>query len=101
MSARFIDGDFALSQNLLAILQQFAMRHGLVAEQHATQLRCAILEREVNVSRRLSAQIGDLAADPDRADLFFEKPFDLRGEFTDGEHAPRLFGGEQFAEIPL
>ena len=90
-----------MNQNLLAVMQQLAMRHGLVAEQHATQLRCAVFEREVNMPRRLRAQVRDLAADPDRADLFFEEAFDLRREFADRKHAPRLFGGEQFAEIPL
>ena len=73
LPARLINRHVALQQNLLAVRQQFAMRNFLAAEQHAAQLRRRVLEREINVAGRLRAQVGDFAAHPDGADLFFQQ----------------------------
>ena len=102
LSARFVHRDFALQQNFLPILHQLAMRHRFVTKQHTTQLRARIFECEINVpGAALQTEVGDLTADPNRADLFFEKTFDLRGEFADRKNLASLFCWEQFAEVPL
>ena len=81
LPARLINRHVALQQDLLAVLQHAAVHDRLAAEQHAAQLRPGVLEREINVAGRLRAQIRDLARHPDRADLFFQQPLDLRRQF--------------------
>ena len=72
-----------------------------VFEIKPAQLRRRILEREINVAGALRAQVGDFAADPDGADLFFKEPLDVHREFPDGQDLARRFRREQFAEVPL
>ena len=64
-----IDCHVAGEQHLLPVGEQRAARHGRVAEEHARELSARVLEREVNVPRRLRAEVGDFARDRDLPDL--------------------------------
>src|SRR4029077_2454387 len=84
LPARFINGDVALQEKLLSILQQLAMRHRHSPEQHAAQLRAGILEREINMARVLDAEVRHFTGDPDRSDVLFEQALEARGELRNG-----------------
>jgi len=71
LAARFIDRHVAVEEDFFAVAEQLALRGG-TAEEHAAQLRRDILEREINMAGTLRAEVGDLAADPDGADGFFQ-----------------------------
>ena len=101
LAAHFVNRQLAVEQQLLPVLEKFAVRRRLAAKEHAAQLRRRILEREINVARRLRAQVRHLAADPHRRDLLLQHAPDLRRQFAHGQHDPRLLRREQLAEIPL
>src|SRR5690606_24672221 len=93
-----------LQQQFLPIFEQISMRHRFAAKQNAAYLRTGVFEREINMTRTLKTQIRDFAADPNRANLFFQRAADLRGQFSDRkDFAFRhfRFRRKQFAEVPL
>ena len=101
LSARLVNRDVALNNDLLTILQEIATALGLAPKQHATQLGAGILQREINVTRTLGAEIRDFARYPNLPDLFLQSAFDLRGQFCDRQHLPCCFQRKQLAEVPL
>ena len=97
----FVDGEVSLEYDLLAVLQDLPVGHGLSAKQHTLQLSVAILDREVDVARALQAQVGDLARDPDLTQFLLQHLPHLGGQLGDGENSPCRSWIKQLAEVPL
>ena len=56
--------------------------------------RVLLVIADAPVSALLAAALQDSYEVVQAADTAFEQPFDLRGEFADREHAPRLLRGK-------
>ena len=101
LAAGFVEGGVGLEEDLAAVLEERAGGAGVVAETDALHLGGGVFEREIDMTRTLGAQVADLARDPHPADVFFQKPFEGRGQLRDGPDAAGLRRGKQLAELPL
>src|SRR5205085_262089 len=63
------------------------------AEDHAADLRRAVLQREIEMSRVPDAAVRELALDPDFEELVFEKVANTNGQFGDAQDPSGLDGG--------
>lgn len=71
----FVYGQAAHTENGKADLEIELQAMGQASEDHRIQLRLAVFEREIDVTRGRRAEIGDFAADPDERHFPFEKLF--------------------------
>ena len=87
LPARLVEAEAAEGYDLLAVAQAHALPRGVAAKHHRAELRAGILERKVNVTAGLRAQVGDLAFDPAGLDAAFEQTFHASREVGDRFHA--------------
>jgi hypothetical protein len=70
-------------------------------KKHAAQLGVGIFEREIDVARTLSAQVGHFTGDPDFTHFLFQQTANRRGQIAHRQHTASRRGFKQFPEIPL
>ena len=89
LAARFVDGDGATDEHGLAILQGKADPAGLALEHDGGEGGGGVLEGEVEMARAGGAEVGDLARDPDFAEVFLEQVADRGSQVGDRERVLR------------
>ena len=77
LAALLVNADAAADEDMEAVLGAKAEEHGLAAKKHDGQLCVGVLEREVEMTGRGRAVVGDFAFDPDVAELLLDKFADL------------------------
>ena len=72
LAARFVDRGGGANLDRETVLQREAGELGLLPEEHAAHLRRGVLQVEVAMARGRAREIGDLARDPDEAEMPLE-----------------------------
>jgi hypothetical protein len=87
LSALLVDADAAADEDVEAIFGAKAEEDGLATEENDGQLGVSVFEREVEMSGRGRAVVGDFAFNPDVAVLLLDEFTDLGDKFADGPDA--------------
>ena len=92
--------DVPLQEHLCSVLNQRTVLRVSSAKQRATQLAFLILDAEINVTRGLSSQAGDLPLHPDGSELIFQQALGLSVQLGNAINLARLPLLRQSAEVP-
>src|SRR5205823_1531066 len=101
LPALLVNRHLAANIDFPPVLQERTVHLQFAAEEHATDLRDRVLEREINMTRALLLEIGAFAGDPNRSDLRLEQAADLPGQFRDRKNFSKLFLRKKLSELPL
>ena len=85
-----VNRDPPAHQDLQSIFRPEAQQHRLTAKQHHRQLGIAVLQREVNMTRRGGAVVGDLAFHPHIGVLPLDVVSYLAHQLADPPHPPEV-----------